>query len=277
MRKKLFPYPGSKTLVIDKLIQLFPNNYQDKCWVEAFGGSGILTYYKKESKVEVFNDLDEGISAIFYCLLFKYEELAWRLLNDQHSEIILKWTKTDWHNNHQDVVDKAITKLYQLVYSFGSKNSSVSFWRDPQHFKQRKHTSMRLFDLTVWKQWQQRYKNVQIMGRSAKEVIETFDSKDMFVYCDPPYVISAKGKHYGLNFTHEDHLELHETLKNIDGLFLLSYDKDPLVEDLYANYEMMEIEIPYSIAAKQRTRKKELLIANYPLKKQSKLSDFGVQ
>ena len=277
-RKKIFRYPGSKTKVVPEIIGYLPKNYADMCWVDAFGGSGIVSYYKKESKLEVFNDLDEGISAIFYCLLFKFEELIWRLRWEQHSEVILRWINKPTHlNEHSSVVDKAISKLYQLRYTFGGKvpNNAPSFTKNVDYFETKSFdTYFRILDLDIWLKWQKRFKSFQIMGRTAVRVIKSFDTKDMIVYCDPPYIVSEKGKHYQINFTEEDHIELAETLKGIEGKFLLSYDDKPLIHELYADYNIIDFMIPYSLASKERTLKKELLIANYPLEKQKKLEEF---
>ena len=107
MKEKLFNYPGAKTAVAPQIINYFPQNYQNLIWVEAFGGSGILTYMKKPSSIEVFNDLDEGVSAIFYCLLFEFDALAWKLQEyAQHSETLLKWINNEEHIP-KTIIDKA--------------------------------------------------------------------------------------------------------------------------------------------------------------------------
>jgi DNA adenine methylase len=71
-----------------------------------------------------------------------------------------------------------------------------------------------------------------------------------------------------LRFNHE---RLCETLKNIQGRFLLSYDDSPKVRELYKDFEMIEIERQNGINNRQGAERenkvfKELLIANYPIK-----------
>jgi DNA adenine methylase len=58
-------------------------------------------------------------------------------------------------------------------------------------------------------------------------------------------------------------------LKRIKGRFLLSYDDSEKVKELYKGYEMIAIERLNGINNKDRKNKmfKELLIANYPIRK----------
>ena len=68
-----------------------------------------------------------------------------------------------------------------------------------------------------------------------------------------------------------DHERLRDTLRNIEGRFLLSYDDSPKVRELYKDFEMIEVERQNGInnrqgADRQNKVYKELLIANYPIK-----------
>ena len=60
-----------------------------------------------------------------------------------------------------------------------------------------------------------------------------------FFYCDPPY---TSGCGYDVTTTEGfDHERLRDTLKNIEGRFLLSYDDSPKVRELYKGFEMIFI------------------------------------
>ena len=151
MRSKLFYYPGSKSRVIKELIDYFPKNYTKLSWLDAFGGSGVVTYNKQPSLIEVFNDLDEGISAIFYCLLFKFEEFAFRLNLAQSSESILKWINDKTIVDSDDsIVDKAIKKIYLMQFSYSSKGESLSFYKTPGTSRR---SNLKLFELNLFNNW----------------------------------------------------------------------------------------------------------------------------
>lgn len=277
MRKKIFIYPGSKTKVVDELIAAFPMKFRNMHWVDAFGGSGIVTYSKPRSSIETFNDYDKGISAIFYCLLFKFEELGFRLMEFNNlSESILKWIQSEEHQKDMEnasIVDKAISKLYQINQSYSGKGESIGFTVDPDAGRSNRFT---IFDYETWKLWRDRFGNppVQLLSRPANDIIKSMDTRGMFVYCDPPYVVTHKGNHYEINFTEKDHIELAETLQNIEGYFLLSYDDTPLIQELYADYEINELMIRYTFKKNEGEKKKELLISNYKLPKRPVLTDY---
>ena len=109
-----------------------------------------------------------------------------------------------------------------------------------------------------------------IENRDFERLIKQYDFEDAFFYCDPPYTY---GCGYEITTTEGfEHERLRDTLKDIKGRFLLSYDDSPKVRVLYKGYEMIEVERLNGINNKdggtQRKNKmfKELLIANYPIK-----------
>ena len=58
----LVPYPGGKTLLMPKLLPLFPDHYH---YISVFGGSGADVLFKPPSKLETFNDLCHLIYNLF--------------------------------------------------------------------------------------------------------------------------------------------------------------------------------------------------------------------
>ena len=69
----------------------------------------------------------------------------------------------------------------------------------------------------------ERLRGVQIECAPAAELIERFNSPDVLVYCDPPYVLSTRGgKQYRCEMTDNDHLQLLDVLKRHDGPVLIS-------------------------------------------------------
>lgn len=108
-----------------------------------------------------------------------------------------------------------------------------------------------------------------IENRDFETLIKQYDFEGAFFYCDPPY---SQGCGYDVTTTKDfDHKRLRDTLKNIQGRFLLSYDDSPYIRELYKDFEMVEIERFNGInnrvgIDRQNKMFKELLIANYPIK-----------
>jgi hypothetical protein len=90
-----------------------------------------------------------------------------------------------------------------------------------------------------------------------KKIIEIFDNKNTFWYIDCPYL---NKEHYYKNHTflkEDDHIELSEILKNINGRFLISYQDRPLIRKLYKNYNF------YKYTGDNFILKPEIAITNY--------------
>ncbi len=108
-----------------------------------------------------------------------------------------------------------------------------------------------------------------IENRDFEKLIKQYDFENAFFYCDPPY---STGCGYEVTSTEDfDHEGLCETLKNIKGRFLLSYDDSQKIRELYKGFEMVEVERQNGINNRQGNNRankvfKELLIANYPIK-----------
>lgn len=65
---------------------------------------------------------------------------------------------------------------------------------------------------------------------------------------------------YDAAFTREDHVKLKQLLNSIKGLFLLSYNDDPFIRDLYKDFNIETIDRSNNMST---GRYKELLIRNY--------------
>lgn len=110
-----------------------------------------------------------------------------------------------------------------------------------------------------------RLDKVMIENRDFEKLIKQYDHKDAFFYCDPPY---TSGCGYDVTTTEVfDHERLRDTLKNIEGRFLLSSNDSPKARELYKGFEMIEVERQNGInnrqgANRQNKTYKELLIAN---------------
>lgn len=63
-----------------------------------------------------------------------------------------------------------------------------------------------------------------------------------------------------MQFTEADHIRLRDTLSAIKGKFLLSYNDDEFICELYKNYKIEAVERQNNISG---GRFKELIITNY--------------
>lgn len=92
-----------------------------------------------------------------------------------------------------------------------------------------------------------------------------------FFYCDPPYhATESYYKNVGEGgFTEKDHIRLRDALLRIDGKFLLSYNDDEFIRELYDAPGIHIFETTRINNIKQRydpnSQFSELIIGNYDL------------
>ena len=167
-------------------------------------------------------------------------------------------------------VRRAAMFLKLLRYSYSSSGKSFA----SQPFDIRK-----LFGLI--KKLERRMANVVVENQDFETLIHHYDRPDAFFYLDPPY-FSTEGM-YDVDFGWDDHVRLRDTLLDIKGKFLLSYNDCPEIRQLYEGFSMFDFSRTHSMAQRYEAGKefKELLIANYDLYEREKakpaqLTLFGV-
>jgi len=110
-------------------------------------------------------------------------------------------------------------------------------------------------------------KRVKITCRDYNHLLVAPGNK-VWIYIDPPYVVNTNltpsSQLYQHNFTIDDHVLLAERVKNCKHRVCLSYDKHPLIRDLYKDFRIIERDhtnCGTTNSTKQRVT--ELLILNY--------------
>jgi DNA adenine methylase len=86
-----------------------------------------------------------------------------------------------------------------------------------------------------------RLKNVQIENDDATRVIKRFDTPQTLFYLDPPYLPSTRSirwrkKAYAVEMTEEEHVAFIETIKNVQGMVVISGKPSKLYEEMLAGW-----------------------------------------
>ena len=107
-----------------------------------------------------------------------------------------------------------------------------------------------------------RLNRVVIENVDFERLIRTYDRESALFYLDPPYYEAEK--YYPDRFQPEDHIRLRDTLSQIKGKFVLSYNDCQAVRELYAGYNMVEVDRADNLVTKTNPRRyRELIIKNY--------------
>jgi len=263
-KKSLLNWVGGKRLLRKTIEPLVPTDI--KSYIEPFGGAGWVLFYKDRwADIEIYNDLDGRLVNLFR--IVKYhpnalkEELQYLLCSREMFFQFLNSTPiTD--------IQKAAQFLFLITRSFGGHGNTFGTTKKTSGGATKpQHNILEKIDAI-----HKRLDKVIVENRDFETLIKQYDFEGAFFYCDPPY---SKGWGYKVTSTADfDHERLRDVLGNIKGRFLLSYDDSPKVRELYKGFEMIEVERQKGMNRREGNKVyKELLIANYPIKKYLKMSD----
>lgn len=284
---------GNKTAILHILYALFPLKYGR--FIDVFGGSGsVLLGNPTISPFEVYNDFDRNLANLFHCMkertMATIRELGFCHLNSREDFIAVRHffeseqfddkylseelalTEALFPPPEADELKEIRTRITEdydirraamflklLRYSYSSSGKSYA----SQPFDIR-----RLFDLIL--ELQDRMANVVVENQDFETLIKHYDRPDAFFYLDPPYFSTEDM--YAVGFGWDDHVRLRDTLKNIKGRFLLSYNDCSEIRELYEGFSMFDFSRIHSMAQRYDAGKefKELLIGNYDLYERQK-------
>ena len=243
---------------------------------------------------EVYNDFDRNLTNLFHCMkertLATVRELGFCNLNSRDDFIAVRRFFEDeqfedkYFSEELRLTDitfpppeaaelkeirTRITKDYDvrraamfmklLRYSYSS--SCKSYASQPFDIR-------RLFGLIT--ELKNRMANVVVENQDFETLINHYDRPDAFFYADPPYFSTEDM--YAVGFNLDDHVRLRDTLKNIKGKFLLSYNDCPEIRELYSGFSLFDFSRTHSMAQRYEAGKefRELLIGNYDLYERAK-------
>jgi DNA adenine methylase len=227
-----------------------------KRYIEVFGG-GLAIFYAKEKLtckecIEIVNDFNSELINLHTQIKYRPQTLSLYLSRLLPSRELFFQIRDGILKPRNDI-ERAFFYLFLITYSFGGKQQSFAMakGRKPKQL-------VRDFEV-----WSRRLKGVQIENLDFERLIKEYDHQESFFYLDPPYFKTEK-YYKGGGFGKDDHVRLRDTLKNISGKFLLSYNDDSFIRELYEDFEIVEVQTNYSLNAKFRGNlKQELLIKNF--------------
>ncbi|MFI3300589.1 MAG: DNA adenine methylase [Candidatus Gastranaerophilales bacterium] len=258
--KHLLNWVGGKRLLRKTIAPLIPTDI--KSYVEPFGGGGWVLFYKERwADLEIYNDLDGRLVNLFRIVKYHPEALKEELRYLLGSrEMFMEFLKGTFVTD----IQRAVQFLFIITRSFGGRGGTFGTVKKSSGGASKSQRNI----LTKIDAIHKRLDKTLIENRDFEKLIKQYDHDQAFFYCDPPY---TTGCGYEVSSTEGfDHERLRDTLKDIQGRFLLSYDDSPKVRELYKGYEMIAVERLNGINNKQGANRenkmfKELLIANYPI------------
>lgn len=249
----LLRYPGGKSYLYGTLRAIVRDNLLTKgTYVEPYaGGAGAALGLLITGQVEriALNDLDPAIYA-FWRALVSHHAIFDARIRDATLDV-QEWEKQRsvyLNADREDFLDLGFATFYLNRTNrsgalnggpIGGKDQSGNYKIDARFNKVTLRERLRLIALHS--------NRIAISSRDGREVIQEYAPQgNVLIYADPPYFEKA-GSLYLNSFTPQDHSDLADCLNQLASRnWVLTYDKVPQVEELYADRRRQTVSLNYS-------------------------------
>lgn len=208
------------------------------------------------------NDLDTALVEISYFMLFEPERFLASCVHHLKSQSFFEFLKG---YQPTDRFQSAMKKMFMISTSFSSLQNSWAYVVDSKRDRRIIYDEKRLTYMI------DRLKHIFFFSEDYQHFLNRFVKRStipLFIYSDPPYLVTKDSDYYTLNFKEwEDHLNHKKMMDKIDDnghKFLVSYDNKDEIRELYKDYNVFEVKLRYTMSGYGRhNNNKELLISNY--------------
>lgn len=247
-----FGWIGGKKLLREDIVKRFPKNFGR--YIEVFGGAGWVLFHKdKHANFEVYNDANGDLVNLYRCVKYHCEELQRELSFFLNSRELFEDFVSQYRSKGLTDIQRAARFFILIKTSYGCKGGT---------FGCVKRDTTKMIDYLA--AIQDRLSKVVIENKDFEALIKTHDKLDALIFADPPYY--GTEKYYAAEFSKEDHIRLRDTLKNIKGKFILTYNDCEFIRELYKDFTIEEIVRSNNLALRSTgadKHYKEIIIKNY--------------
>jgi DNA adenine methylase len=242
--KPVLRWQGSKSRLLKLIVPLIKPHV---CYCEPFFGGGAVLFAKERSSVEVINDINGNLVALYRNLQFHLpallEELNWMFASRQ--------------NLHDFIAQPGLTELqrasrFLLVNrtSFGGNMNSFGVAKT-------KGGGVGLNRKQIGKllaQANERLDGVVVENISFERVFKNYDSKDTQFFIDPPYEETTNGAYKGWN---QDQLKtFRREVGKLQGNWIVTLNDSEFTRELFSGCRLQPV-VTSNRAVNRRTHGKQ--------------------
>lgn len=258
-------YPGGKTKLYPEIRAILEmNDLLGHPYAELFaGGAGLAIKLLLKGDVPsiVINDYDRAVYCMWDAIVNHAEEMCEFI--DSAVLDIETWKKVrDMYQNHDGVGDfelgKAAFYLNRTNVSGILSGGVIGGLEQTGNYKMdvrfnRKTLKKKIMDIAA------RRDDIEVTRLDAEDFIDDrMGDSELFAYLDPPYVQKGPGL-YRSAFDEAKHRSLARKVGDARSKWVVTYDADDLIDDIYGNYERGDLEISYTANVKTVGKEKIIL------------------
>ena len=260
-------YPGGKgklasfmEYMIDQLGQ------RGGTYIEPFaGGAGIAMELILRNVISriVINDYDKAVWSFWKAILTETDRFVEEIRT-------VPLTVDEWQKQHEILVTKNDKYSFELGFAAFYLNRTnrsgiikggviggqeqAKDWKMDVRFK-REELVTRIQRIAA------RKKDIKLYNKDVNSFIKNYVplyEENALIYFDPPYF--RKGQQLYMNFfNYKDHVRIEQEIReHVNCDWIITYDYEPQIEEIYHNYNLRLYDLNYSVSTKRKAN--ELMI-----------------
>lgn len=260
-------YPGGKGKLASFMEYMIDQlGHQGGTYIEPFaGGAGIAMELLLRNVVSriVINDYDKAIWSFWKAILTETDRFVEEIRT-------VPLTVDEWQKQHEILVtqnDKYSFELGFAAFYLNRTNRSgiikggviggqeqAKDWKMDVRFK-REELVTRIQRIAA------RKKDIKLYNKDVNSFIKNYVplyEENALIYFDPPYF--RKGQQLYMNFfNYKDHVRIEQEIReHVNCDWIITYDYEPQIEEIYHNYNLRLYDLNYSVSTKRKAN--ELMI-----------------
>lgn len=242
--KPILRWQGSKTRLLKQIMPLIKPHV---CYCEPFFGGGAVLFAKERSSVEVINDINGNLVALYRNLQFHLPALI-----DE-----LNWLFTSRQNMHDFLAQPGLTELQRAACfllvnrtSFGGNMNSFGVAKTRGGGVGFNHQQVNKLLGAA----NERMDGVVVENISYERVFKNYDSTDTQFFIDPPYEEATNGAYAG--WDRKQLLDFRREVGALKGNWIVTLNDSAFTRELFAGCNIRSV-VTSNRAVNRRTHGKQ--------------------
>jgi len=262
-------YFGGKGTMFKSIIDQFPENGTYNTYIEPFAGSysiGLHTPGERVAPIEIYNDLYNNVYSLFKVLSDENLFSEFKRLCDlsYYSEQMRKDFKADLKKEDLTVVERA----FKFFYVNRTSHNGIGGFSVNRVVRRNMAKSVSDYLSTVDNLYElhQRMSKVMVFNRNAFDIMRDYNADNVFMYLDPPYVLSTRtsAERYNVDMTNEQQKEfVGLCIESKAKLLISGYDNELYDRLLENGFTKVSFEVNTVDGKRNPKTKVETLWKNY--------------
>ncbi len=221
--RPILRWPGSKSRMLKHILPMIPPHV---CYCEPFAGSLAVLLAKDRAEVEIVNDINGNLVALYRNLQFHLPALIGEL----------NWFLSSRENLHDFIAQPGVTELQRAARfllvnrtSFGGNMHSFGVAKTSGGGVNFEHKTI----AGLLGRARERLNGVVVENIPYERCFANYDSRESFFFLDPPYLETRQSAYE--SWKAADMRQLRSRVEKLKGKWILTLNDVPLNRELFSD------------------------------------------